>query len=161
MATNLRYPEGLRGCIQAGKSRSQQAGFRQSDPAAGPAYTERYTLNPPVSWSFSLIFNRYQAQIFMAWFRSATKGGALPFIMPIRTEEALIDHEVRFTASGVPQLVSETADIFTYQCTIVGRKIETIISDEDILVLFDMFGDNFAPSFSIIDVATNREWPRA
>lgn len=161
MATTLRYPEGLRGCIQAGKSRNQQAGFRQSDPAAGPAYTEQYTKNPPVFWSFSLIFNRYQAQVFMAWFRSATDRGALPFIMPIRTEEALIDHEVRFTSSGVPQLTSETAELFTYSCTVLARKIETIVSDEDVLAIFELFGEDGGTQFAQIDRAINREWPQA
>lgn len=161
MATSITFPAGLRGCIESTKQRSQPAGFRQSDPAAGPAYTERYTLNPPVSWSFQLIFNRNQAQIFMAWFRSTLQGGALPFMFPIRTEQGVIEHEVRFTAAGVPQLTSERSQVWVYQCTIVGRKIETVISDEDILVLFEMFGDDFAPSFSIVDAGTNREWPRA
>lgn len=161
MATNLRYPEGLRGCIQAGKSRSQQAGFRQSDPAAGPAYTERYTLNPPVSWSFQLIFNRYQAQVFWAWFRTTTQGGALPFIFPVRTEAGMTDHEVRFTAAGVPQLVSERNEVWTYQCTILARKLEETIPDEYLLSVFDMFGTQPEGDFRTVDVAINREWPRA
>lgn len=155
------YPAGLRGCIESGKSRTTQAGFIQSDPAAGPAYTEKYTKNPPVFWTFSLIFNRYQAQVFWAWFRSTVDGGALPFIFPIRTEQGVIDHEVRFTADGTPQLVSERENVYTYSCTVMARKIEQIMSDEDVLAIFEFFGPDAGGSLANIDRAVNREWPQA
>ncbi|WP_106478102.1 hypothetical protein [Phytohalomonas tamaricis] len=161
MAVN--YPKGLPLMMVSGKSRSQAATYRMSDPAVGPGYVERLTENTPVFWSFSLTMTREQANIFRIWLESPNycDKGLSSFIMPVKTEEGLVEHELRFTVDGYPQLKSETGNILTYGCECFAKRLVREFDDDVILEWSEQYGAAYPLQFEYLDRTVNKEWPDA
>lgn len=162
---DVSYPDRLRRAIQATKRREQLAGFRQSNPAGGPAYFEPFSDDVPTVWSFNLRFTRNEAAYFWAWVKSQISNGRDWFNMPIGTEyDGVIGQqvqEVHFTESGFPQLTSENNDVLTYSCEVIARVIDTgNVTDEFIFQWFDLYGGNDLQA-DALDRAINWWWPAA
>ena len=68
--------------MQSTQQRGQAAGYRQSDPAAGPPYFESFSDDVPTVWSFDLRFYRREAAHFWSWLKSEANNGQALFDMP-------------------------------------------------------------------------------
>ena len=150
------YPSQFRLAIQQGKKREVAKTFINSEPLAGKMYTQRLTDEAPVIWDFDLIFPRFQAKLFDAWFKFAADSGNEAVNMPIKTEQGLVVHEVRFI--DIPQ-ARETANIWRYSCSV---QAAAIIRPDDISVLADLAVSGYSEQdLWNIDIAINESWPEA
>lgn len=160
---DVSYPANLRGAIQSTQQRGQEAGYRQSDPAAGPVYFERFSDNVPTIWRFDLRFYRRDAAFFWSWLKSEANNGAASFNMPLSTENdhlftnSPLSHNVHFTAGGFPQLSSETRDVLTYRCEVIG-DINQPVSSQNIYNFYSIYDGNLDQG-AALDRAVNINWP--
>lgn len=155
MATDIRWPLGMQSILTTGKARNQLARFQMSDPRSGPPYRKRLSSDVPVIWDVTFRFTGDDAIIFWSWYENGTDYGRKNFILPIRTEYGIVDHEVMFLPDSLLP-VSQEANVFTYTAKILARKL--IIPDEfppDIWVDPDAWKNR-----DIIDPAINWQWPK-
>jgi len=136
-----------------GKSREQRQNFRSTDPFSGPAYSELYTEDSPVTWGVSFTCtNVLQARQFQAFLRQVINGQS--FNMDILTEEGFIAHEVKFLEMP---LAPEQIDIgvWRYSGVIYAMQLnqpDAEIDNDDLLTMY-------LQDSAIIDVAVNEYWP--
>lgn len=155
MVTMLKWPLGLQTIIKSGKSRNQPSAFLMADPRSGPPYRKRLSSDIPVIWDVTFKFQGDNAIIFWSWFETGIDRGRKNFILPIRTEFGLVDHEVAFLPDTLLP-VSEEGNVFTYTAQIIARKL--IIPPEfppDIWAEPDIWKER-----EIIDPAVNWYWPK-
>lgn len=150
------YPSQFRLAIQSSKKREVAKTFINSAPLAGKMYTQRLTDESPVIWDFDLVFNQFDAKLFDAWFKVAVDSGNNSINMPIKTEQGLVVHEVRFI--DIPQ-AREVAETWRYSCSVQAVEI---VRPEDPNYLSDiaMLGYGQKDMWNI-DQAINIEWPEA
>ena len=160
---SIEWPDGLRGCITTAKSRSQTVGFRDAAVSSGPAYVELVTNDAPTTWSVQFKFNRGEARGFSAWLSLNSIRFESPWIsnFPIKIEEGLAEHKVRFLSDGYPQLTSENGKVFTYSATIIAREIksEDNLYPEAVLGLSEMNCYKYDWASNILDIAINVSAP--
>ena len=150
------YPSQFRPAIQQGKKREVAKTFINSEPLAGKMYTQRLTDEAPVIWDFDLIFNAYDAKFFDAWFKVTADSGNEAVNMPIKTEQGLVLHEVRFIDIPQPR---ETAETWRYSCSVQAAAIVRP-EDPELLAGIIEFGLSEADLMKI-DQTINIEWPEA
>lgn len=114
------YPSQFRLAIQQGKKREVARQFKNVEPLVGKMYTERFTDESPVIWDFDLIFPRFQAKMFDAWFKVTADEGDEEVNMPIKTENGLVTHTVRFFE--IPQ-AREEGETWRYSCAVQSSSI--------------------------------------
>jgi hypothetical protein len=114
------YPIGIRSILRAGKSRSQPAQFRLSEPRKGYAYAQRIGTDVPVFWEVSFLFTPDEAMTFQVWFAETLRGGVDEFTMPIRTEFGVITHTCRFLPDSLLPC-AEQGGLFGYSAKIMAR----------------------------------------
>jgi hypothetical protein len=114
------YPLNLRTIIRQGKSRSQPAAFRLSEPRRGYAYVQATGTDTPVFWDITLKFTQPEAALFQLWFTQDLQRGVLEFTMPIRTEFGLVTHTCRFLPDSLLP-VQEDGEVFVYTAQIMAR----------------------------------------
>lgn len=114
------YPTGLPSFLRAGKSRSQPAKFRITEPRRGLGYATKIGTDVPVFWDVTWRFTQEQAQAFQLWFSAVINDGADEFLMDIRTEFGLVQHTCRFMPDGLLP-AAEDGDLFTYTATVAAR----------------------------------------
>lgn len=148
------YPSQFRLAIQQGKKREVAKTFINSEPLAGKMYTQRLTDEAPVIWDFDLIFPRFQAKLFDAWFKVTADEGNESVNMPIKTEQGLVVHEVRFI--DIPQ-AREVGETWRYSCSVQAAEI---VRPEDINILADLAASGYGEKdLWNIDQAVNEGWP--
>lgn len=155
MATTLKWPLGLRTILKNGKARNQPAPFLMADPRSGPPYRKRLSNDVPVIWDVTFRFQGDETIIFWSWFENGTDRGRKNFIMPIRTEYGMVEHEVTFLPDSLLP-VSEDSSVFTYTAQILARKL--VIPPEypgDIWQEPGIWKDR-----AILDPAVNWYWPK-
>jgi hypothetical protein len=150
------YPPQFRLAIQSGKKREVAKTFINSAPLAGKMYTQRLTDEAPVIWDFDLIFSQFQAKLFDAWFKLTADEGNEAVNMPIRTEQGLVTHEVRFI--DIPQ-PTEVASTWRYSCSVQAAAIIRPESPEELLQIIEA-GYTQQDLYNI-DSAVNEGWPEA
>jgi hypothetical protein len=114
------FPLSLRTIIRQGKSRSQPAAFRLSEPRRGYAYVQATGTDTPVFWDITLKFTQPEAALFQLWFTQDLQRGVLEFTMPIRTEFGLVTHTCRFLPDSLLP-VQEDGEVFVYTAQIMAR----------------------------------------
>lgn len=154
---DISYPQVLRGAIQQGKQRNLAKTYINAEPLTGPFYIQKITDEAPVIWDFDLVFNEYDAQYFDAWFLLTTEQGTLPFNMPIRTEQGLVDHELKFVE--IPNGARESGNTWSYSCTVQAREIVRPVSARDII---DFREGGFTQEDQLLlDTIVNEDWAQA
>ena len=148
------YPSQFRLAIQQGKKREVAKTFINSEPLAGKMYTQRLTDEAPVIWDFDLVFMQFQAKLFDAWFKVVADSGNESVNMPIKTEQGLVVHEVRFI--DIPQ-AREVANTWRYSCSVQAAKIERPDNLDDLINIINL-GYNEQNLYDI-DGAVNAFWP--
>lgn len=150
------YPSQFRPAIQQGKKREVAKQFINSAPLAGKMYAQRLTDESPVIWDFDLVFKQFDAKLFDAWFKVTADSGNNSVNMPIKTEQGLVLHEVRFIDIPQPR---EVADTWRYSCSVQAVEI---VRPEDPIYLAELANAGFTQQdFNNIDVAVNIAWPEA
>lgn len=148
------YPSQFRLAIQQGKKREVAKTFINSEPLAGKMYTQRLTDEAPVIWDFDLVFRQFEAKLFDAWFKVTADEGNESVNMPIKTEQGLVVHEVRFI--DIPQ-AREVGETWRYSCSVQAAEI---VRPEDINILADLAIAGYTElDISLIDQAVNEGWP--
>ena len=71
MAT-VKYPDRLPLPQRASQNMTQDTGFRNIQPAVGPAIFTEITTDLKATWSLTWIFTLREAQVFKSWLRSPT-----------------------------------------------------------------------------------------
>lgn len=123
----IAYPLSIRTLLRAGKSRSQPAAFRMSEPRRGYAYAQATGTDVPVLWDVAFLFNRGEAQQFRLWFDVLLNRGVDEFTMPIRTEFGDIEHTCRFLPESLLP-AREEGPLWGYTATIMARAL--VVPDE-------------------------------
>jgi hypothetical protein len=118
--TTPAYPLHIRSILRTGKSRTQAAAFRVSEPKRGFAYAQATGTDVPVFWDVKFRFSEAEAIVFQLWFVKTINRGILEFTMPIRTEFGLITHTCRFLPDSLLPC-NEDGPIFEYGATIMAR----------------------------------------
>lgn len=150
------YPAHLRLAIQQGKKRTISKTFMNTGPLNGVMYSQRLTDQAPVIWDFNLIFNSADAADFSDWFLNDTDSGNEAINVPIKTEQGIVVHEVRFIDIPQPR---ETANIWRYSCSV---QAAAIVRPDDISVLADLAASGYGEQdLWNIDQAINEGWPEA
>lgn len=150
------YPTHLRLAIQQGKKRTIAKTFMNTSPLDGLMYSQRLTDQAPVIWDFNLIFNSADAADFNDWFINDADSGNEAINMPIKTEQGIVIHEVRFI--DIPQ-AREVAGVWNYSCSVQAANLER---PEDINILSDLAASGYdEQDLWNIDIAINEGWPEA
>lgn len=158
--TIIAYPAGLPTFLFAGKSRTQPAQFTESNPRRGPSYTQKIGSDMPVFWDVTFRFNEDDAQRFQLWVKLSQylDNGLNEFILPIKTEFGFVDHTCRFLSTGFLDAKQDSQTSFTYNASIMARKLivpQSYLDNGDYIVTLPDW-KNYA---SLLDVAINQEWP--
>lgn len=158
--TIIAYPVGLPTFLFAGKSRNQPAQFTESNPRRGPSYTQKIGSDMPVFWDVTFRFNEDDAQRFQLWVKLSQylDNGINEFILPIKTEFGLVDHTCRFLSTSFLDTKQDSQTSFTYNATIMARKLvvpQSYLDNGDYIVTLP----DWKTYASLLDVAVNQEWP--
>lgn len=158
--TIIAYPVGLPTFLFAGKSRNQPAQFTESNPRRGPSYTQKIGSDMPVFWDVTFRFNEDDAQRFQLWVKLSQylDNGLNEFILPIKTEFGLVDHTCRFLSTSFLDTKQDSQTSFTYNATIMARKLvvpQSYLDNGDYIVTLP----DWKTYASLLDVTINQEWP--
>ena len=95
-------------------------------------------------------------KLFDAWFFVTVDSGNEAVNMPIKTEQGIVVHEVRFIDIPQPR---EVANTWRYSCSV---QAAAIVRPEDASVLADLAMAGYTElDMSLIDQAINEGWPEA
>lgn len=148
---DITYPSSLPD-FRLSKARTEQQGYRTTQPFAGPLFIEAVTDESPVTWQVKVTCrNQLESRSFKAFVRSVKNGEA--FNKDILTEEGHITHEVRFI--DLP-LTPRQIDTEKFEYTGVIYATALISNDENIdndQLIYDWLVDS-----NIIDNAVNNLW---
>lgn len=114
------YPSQFRLAIQQGKKREVAKQYNNVEPLVGKMYSQRLTDESPVIWDFDLVFSRFQAKLFDAWFKVTADEGNEDVNMPIKTETGLVTYTVKFFE--IPQ-AREEGETWRYSCAVQASSI--------------------------------------
>lgn len=158
--TDIRWPSGLRGALQAGKQRTRAASFRQSDPSAGAPFFESFADDIPTIWSFQLRFSQSESIVFWDWWRSPEycDYGRNWFIFPIDTEYGMVEVEGHFTASGIPNASTQQGRVFAYPVELLVREIQYPTNPDFTIPYYERYGGDNSELESL-DRAVNWHFP--
>lgn len=157
----IAYPLGLSTIISASKSRSQVPTFTQTDPRRGMAYFQQIGTDTPVFWDINFKFSRSDRVRFWLWYDQPQflNRGIKNFILPIKTEFGLVEHECSFLTDSLMN-ASEEGEIFTYTAKIMARSL---ITPPDFSVAADMIVglEDWEMWANLLDQTINEAWPLA
>lgn len=152
----IAYPFGLGTILSASKSRSQPATYAMTEPKRGPGYIQKTGTDVPVFWDVSFKFPQDDARRFWLWFQlpQYLDKGTKSFVLAIRTEFGLVDHECTFVPDS---LLNQTSDggVFTYSAKIRAREL---VVPEIYLTLGSFYVEDALPGENdrrLIDYAMN------
>lgn len=155
---DIDWPSGLRAAIQNTKQTTQGLGSRESEPAAGPSYTEFFSDDLPTFMTFNLKFTRQEAMYFDSWCRTNKIFIELPFFnFPITDEYGATDQEARFYGSRPSK--SEQGNVVTYSgCNIL---IPDYIRPDDQIVFeyYNIYGTQNNDQIGAFDWGINEGYP--
>jgi len=153
------YPLNLRTVLKAGKSRTQPAAFRTSDPRRGYAYVQAIGTDAPVFWDVEFRFTKAEAIRFQLWFVYTLQRGLIEFTLPITTEFGTIDHTCRFLPDGLGDC-REDGQSWSYSAKIMTRAqvIPPEYSDPETMALILALPDWDAWA-EVLDIALNDVLP--
>lgn len=156
MAT-VKYPDRLPLPQRASQNMTQDTGFRNIQPAVGPAIFTEITTDLKATWSLTWVFTLQQAQVFKSWVRSPTycNNGINWFEMRIDLGDTMGPQTQLLHFTSMPVQTSKDGMTVTWTANVVCNDVNDVNEAMDDLIV--MFGG----SESIIDIAINRDWPRA
>lgn len=153
MSVDIDYPEKLPTPEQQGYAIQHVSPLTRVDMQSGRARQRRRFTSVPSMVQVSWLMTNVEAQLFEGWFRWIISDGAEWFNGPLKTPMGIKHYVCRFVdIYAGPQAVSPKYWRFTAQLEI--RERQTV--GEDLIQFPD-----FITYADIIDLAVNREWPKA
>ena len=152
------FPSTLTSSIVETKSRETASAIRQGDPTIADPHTEGFTDDREIKWTFQLKFKGDDDNDFRTWFETTCASGRNAFRMPVTVFGMETVQVLRFSASGVPQLITESNDVFTYQCEAYSRGLDGLPGPEYVMDWEETYGSDFEQA-AALDTAINVNWP--
>lgn len=153
LTTNINFPDSLPGPLRENHSLQPAPTFEGTTMASGRTRYRSTFEFVPTRGNWEYLFDSGEAMAFEAWFRDELRDGAEWFNAKRKTPMGVIDLVCHFTAmySG-PTLFGVSHWRYTCPIEIIERPI-----------LPPGWGafPGLVAGASIIDLAANREWPRA
>lgn len=98
MTDYTRYPTDILPLPQlAGHGYKRNSGVTRVSMQSGRTRNRRKWWNAPADTSLTWRFNSAEAELFEGWVLNVLEGGAVTFVIPIKTPAGLIDHTCMFT----------------------------------------------------------------
>jgi hypothetical protein len=95
----VKYPKDLKLPLVSSHRLSQNSNLLRTDMASGRARQRKRFQSVPTTMGATWKLNKYQAQILEGFVTHGVNDAVNWFLMPVRTPQGLIEHEVRFINS--------------------------------------------------------------
>ena len=95
----VKYPKDLKLPLVSSHRLSQNSNLLRTDMASGRARQRKRFQSVPTTMGATWKLNKYQAQILEGFVTHGVNDAVNWFLMPVRTPEGVIEHEVRFIQS--------------------------------------------------------------
>ncbi|MBE0379173.1 hypothetical protein [Pseudoalteromonas prydzensis] len=129
----VRYPKDLKLPLVSSHQLSQNSNLLRTNMASGRARQRKRFQSVPTTMSATWKLNKYQAQILEGFVTHGVNDAVNWFLMPVRTPEGLIEHEVRFKQSPL-ESVSFNGGFWNYSANIEIKKRQ-VVSEEGMVNL--------------------------
>ena len=129
----VRYPKDLKLPLVSSHTLAQQSNLLRTDMASGRARQRKRFQSVPTTMGASWKLNKYQAQILEGFVTHGINDAVNWFLMPVRTPEGLIEHEVRFKQSPL-ESCTYNGGFWNYSANIEIKKRQ-VVSEEGMVEL--------------------------
>jgi len=124
----VKYPKDLKLPLISSHSLSQNSNLLRTDMASGRARQRKRFQSVPTTMGATWKLNKYQAQILEGFVTHGINDAVNWFLMPVRTPEGLIEHEVRFKQSPL-ESCTYNGGFWSYSANIEIKKRQ-VVSEE-------------------------------
>ena len=129
----VKYPKDLKLPLVSSHTLAQQSNLLRTDMASGRARQRKRFQSVPTTMGATWKLNKYQAQILEGFVTHGVNDAVNWFLMPVRTPEGLIEHEVRFKQSPL-ESASFNGGFWNYSANIEIKKRQ-VVSEEGMVEL--------------------------
>ncbi|MBH0088596.1 hypothetical protein [Pseudoalteromonas sp. NSLLW218] len=124
----VKYPKDLKLPLVSSHRLSQNSNLLRTDMASGRARQRKRFQSVPTTMGATWKLNKYQAQILEGFVTHGVNDAVNWFLMPVRTPEGVIEHEVRFIQSPL-ESCTYNGGFWNYSANIEIKKRQ-IVSEE-------------------------------
>lgn len=124
----IKYPKDLKLPLVSSHTLAQQSNLLRTDMASGRARQRKRFQSVPTTMGATWKLNKHQALILEGFVTHGTNDAVNWFLMPIRTPEGVIEHEVRFKKSPL-ESASFNGGFWNYSANIEIKKRQ-VVSEE-------------------------------
>ncbi|KTF10395.1 hypothetical protein [Pseudoalteromonas sp. H103] len=125
MSVLIKYPNDLKLPLVSSHRLSQNSNLLRTDMASGRARQRKRFQSVPTTMGATWKLNKYQAQILEGFVTHVVNEAVNWFLMPVRTPQGLIEHEVRFINSPL-ESCTYNGGFWNYQANIEVKKRESV-----------------------------------
>lgn len=129
MSVLIKYPNDLKLPLVSSHRLSQNSNLLRTDMASGRARQRKRFQSVPTTMGATWKLNKYQAQILEGFVTHGVNEAVNWFLMPVRTPQGLIEHEVRFINSPL-ESCTYNGGFWNYSANIEIKKRQ-VVSEED------------------------------
>lgn len=142
----VKYPKDLKLPLVSSHRLSQNSNLLRTDMASGRARQRKRFQSVPTTMGATWKLNKYQAQILEGFVTHGINDAVNWFLMPVRTPQGLIEHEVRFIKSPL-ESCTYNGGFWNYSANIEIKQRQ-VVSEETIvnLILTPLTAETFAVS---------------
>ena len=129
MATDYtRYPTDLLPLPQlAGYGYRRNSGTVRIKMASGRTRNRRKWFNAPATSTLTWRFDEGQAELFEGWVLNVLEGGAVTFVIPMKTPAGLIDHTCKFTSDYEAKCIAP--QLWEYSVSVEVEELKLLDTD--------------------------------
>ena len=124
----IKYPNDLKLPLVSSHRLSQNSNLLRTDMASGRARQRKRFQSVPTTMGATWKLNKYQAQILEGFVTHGVNDAVNWFLMPVRTPQGLIEHEVRFINSPLESCIYN-GGFWNYSANIEIKKRQ-VVSEE-------------------------------
>ena len=124
----VKYPKDLKLPLVSSHRLSQNSNLLRTDMASGRARQRKRFQSVPTTMGATWKLNKHQAQILEGFVTHGVNDAVNWFLMPVRTPQGLIEHEVRFKQSPL-ESASFNGGFWNYSANIEIKKRQ-VVSEE-------------------------------
>lgn len=153
MTDYTRYPTDILPLPQlSGHGYKRNSGTHRVKMASGRTRNRRKWFNAPSTSSLTFKMSGPEAELFEGWVLEVLEGGAVTFVIPIKTPRGLIDHTCKFiddysTKCLAPNLWEYTVAVEIEELVLLDEEVTTGVIDvgvplDDLETLIDAIETN-------------------
>jgi hypothetical protein len=132
----VRYPKDLKLPLVSTHRLSQNSNLLRTEMASGRARQRKRFQSVPTTMAATWKLKTDQADILEGFVKHGTNDAVNWFVMPIRTPQGLIDHDVRFKQSPL-ESCSFNGGFWSYSANIEIKKRQVVSEEGMIIRLLD------------------------